>query len=137
MADPTGNVLPVKPTTITVTCDTDLSAKQGYAVTYDATDPQNVNLAADAAAVHYPVVEGQAGATGAKKSMTIAIGGHCEVKLGGTVAPGDFLAATTDGRWIKTVTAGDHYGAIANDTGVANDLITAQVVQGMVSEAGA
>ncbi len=132
MADPTGAVIPVAPVSITVTCDSDLSAKFGFAVTLDTTDEQNVNLAAAATAFPFPVLEGADGSA-AKKVMTIAIGGTCLLKAGGAIAPGDKLTSDGSGKWIATVTDHQFYGAIALEIGATDDEIVALVSQGTVS----
>lgn len=118
----------------TVTMDTDLSEKAGYAVNLDTTDENNVNLASGATAVPFVLLEGAAGATGAKLGGTIARpGSTVPVKLGGTVAPGDKLTSDGNGKWITTTTNHDHYGCIAMQIGAANDEIEAEVAIGTVS----
>lgn len=119
--------------TRTVTMDSDLSAKAGYAVTLDAADDNNVDLAAAATAFPFVLLEGAAGASGAKLAGAIAISGRVVVKLGGTVAPGDKLTSDGNGKWIKTVTNTQHYGAVAMQIGVTGDEIEASVERGTVS----
>lgn len=119
--------------TRSVTCDTDLSSKEGYAVNFDATDDNNVNIGADATLFPFVLQEGAAGAVGGKKSCTIAISGRSKVKLGGTVAPGDPLTSDSSGKWVKTTTNHDKYGAIACQIGVANDIVEVSCERGFVS----
>ncbi len=119
--------------TRTVTMDSDLSAKTYYAVNLDAADDNNVDIASGATAFPYVLVEGAAGASGAKKLGTIVISGRTKLKLGGTVAPGDKLTSDGNGKWIKTVTDKDCYGAVAQQIGVANDVIEATAERGTVS----
>lgn len=118
--------------TRTVTMDSDLSAKAGYAVNLDATDDNNVDLASAATAVPFVLMEGVDGSS-AKANGTIALSGRVVLKLGGTVAPGDKLTANASGEWIKTTTDTNHYGAVALQIGVDGDEIEAWVVQGMVA----
>lgn len=118
--------------TRTITMDSDLSNKEGYAVALDATDDNNVNLLEAATSVPFVLLDCGNGAT-TKYNGSIALSGRVKVKLGGTVAPGDKLTATTAGVWIKTVTDKDNYGAIALQIGASGDLCEAMVVQGMVS----
>jgi len=118
--------------TRTVTMDSDLSTKTYYAVNLDASDEENVDIAADATKFPFPLVEGAVGASGAKKNGVIALSGRCKVKVGGTVAPGDRLTSNGSGLWIATTTDGDLYGCIALEIGAANDVIEVLVVQGNV-----
>lgn len=118
--------------TRSVTMDSNLSSKEGYAVKLDATDDDNVDLTEDATAVPF-VLQDCGNGSSAKYTGSIALSGRVKVKLGGTVAPGDKLTATTGGVWIKTVTNKDNYGAIALQIGATGDLCEALVAQGMVS----
>lgn len=118
--------------TRTVTMDSNLTDKEGYAVTLDTTDDDNVNLAASAAAFPFVLLDGGDGSSGDYVG-SIALSGRTKVKLGGTVVPGSKLTSDGNGKWIATVTNLDHYGAIALQIGVANDVIEVLVVQGMVS----
>lgn len=118
--------------TKTVTMDSDLSAKAGYAVNLDATDEENVNLASAATAFPFVLLEGADGSS-AKATGSIVISGRAVVKAGGTIAPGDKLTSDGSGKWIKTTTDTNHYGAIALEIGAANDEIEVLVVQGTVA----
>lgn len=118
--------------TETVTMDSDLSAKTYYAVNRDATDDNNVNLASDASAFPYVLVEGYDGST-TERLGVIATGGVAKVKLGGTVAPGDKLTSDGNGKWVKTTTDTNHYGAVAEQIGVANDIIPVTIERGMIA----
>lgn len=120
--------------TRTITMDSNLSNKEGYAVAMDATDDDNVNLLEAATFIPFVLLDCGNGAT-SKYTGSIALGGRVKVKLGGTVAPGDKLTATTGGVFIKTTTDKDNYGAIAMQIGASGDLCEALVVQGMVSAA--
>ena len=119
--------------TRTITMDTDLTDKEGYAVNLDTTDDNNVNLAAGATLFPFVLLDGGVGTASADYDGSIALSGRTKVKLGGTVAPGDKLTSDGNGKWITTVTDKNHYGAIALQIGAANDLIEALVVQGLVS----
>jgi hypothetical protein len=119
------------PETLSVTCDTDLSLKAEYAAILDVSDEGNVDIAADATKFPFPIVEGAAGATGAKKVMTVAIDGCAKVKCGGSVLPGDKLTSDSAGKWVPTTTNGELYGAIALEAGATNDVIHVKVAQGV------
>lgn len=128
---PTG-VLTTEVQTKTVTMDSDLSAKAGYAVNLDATDNENVDLASGASAFPYILLEGADGSSD-KATGSIVRSGVAKVKLGGTVAPGDKLTSDGSGLWIKTVTDHNHYGAVAEAIGVSGDFINASAERGTVS----
>ena len=130
MADPTG-VVYGKPETISLTCDTDLSAKEGFAVNLDTTDEQNVNLASASSAFPFPLLEGADGDTGAKKVITVIVAGWAKLKAGAAILPGDKLTSDSAGKWVPTASNGEHYGAIAFEIGATDDLIIAKVVQGV------
>ena len=116
-----------------VTMDSDLSAKAGYAVNLDTTDENNVNLASGATAgFPFVLIEGADGSV-AKADGTIARRGTVIAKLGGTVAPGDRLTSDGSGLWIATTTDHQFYGCIAMQIGAANDEIEVEVERGMVS----
>lgn len=118
--------------TRSVTMDTDLSNKEGYAVSMDTTDDNNVNLLEAATAVPF-VLNDCGDGSASKVTGSIVFAGRAKVKLGGVVAPGDKLTATTGGKWIATTTDKNNYGAIAMAIGTTDDIIEAIVVQGMVS----
>lgn len=118
--------------TRTVRIDSNLSDKTGYAVSLDATDFPVVNLLAAATSVPFVLLEGADGSATATTG-TIVTAGRTQVKLGGTVAPGDKLTATTNGVWIKTTTAGNNFGAISEEVGASGDFISVLVAQGMVA----
>lgn len=119
--------------TRTVTMDSDLTDKEMFAVTLDATDDNNVNLAAAATGFPFVLLDGGVGTASVDYTGSIALSGRVKVKLGGTVAPGDKLTSDGNGKWITTVTDKDHFGAIALQIGAANDVIEAWVVQGLIS----
>lgn len=118
--------------TRTVTMDSNLANKEGYAVALDATDDNNVNLSEDSTLIPFVLQDCGNGAT-TEYIGSIAVGGRVKVKLGGTVAPGDKLTPTTGGVWIKTVTDHQNYGVIAMQIGASGDLCEALVAQGMIS----
>lgn len=126
-----GNILKIKPATLTMTCDTDLSAKGGFGCVLDTTDFDNVNLAGAAANHAYVIYEGALGAAGAKQECTVAIGGFAEAKLGGTVTINDKLTTDADGKWVVAA-AGEAYSCVAWKSGVVNDLIAVLVERGIV-----
>lgn len=129
MADPTGTVYGA-PVTITLTCDSDLSAKGNYAVNLDTTDERNANLAADSSKFPFPLIEGEDGSV-SKAQISVAVQGFAKVKCGGSVLPGDKLTADSAGKWVPTATSGEHYGAIALEIGATNDVIGVIVSQGV------
>ncbi len=55
----------------------------------------------------------------------------CGIQLGGTVAAGDYLEATTGGVAITCSTDGHFYGGIALQAGVTGQVIEMQVQLGM------
>lgn len=119
--------------TASITIDTNLTDKEMYFVAPDATDDDVYNIA-NANDVCFPLSEGGNGATTAIKG-TIVLAGVTKLKLGGTVAQGDKLAADSAG---KGVVAGDaaHYHAIAMAKGVDGDIIPVLISHG-VTPAGA
>jgi Uncharacterized conserved protein (DUF2190) len=54
------------------------------------------------------------------------------VKLGGTVAVGDLITSDANGRGVATTTAGNRYIGIAEQAGVAGDLITYLRAPGLI-----
>lgn len=54
------------------------------------------------------------------------------VKLGGTVAAGDLLTSDANGKAIATTTAGNRYIGIAEQAGVANDVISYLRAPGLI-----
>lgn len=118
--------------TRTVSMDSDLSDKEMFLATLDATDEENVNIAAAATAFPFVLIDAGDGSS-AKYWGSIAIGGRVKVKAGGTIAPGDMLTSDADGKAITTVTNLNYYGLIALEIGAANDVIEALVAFGTVS----
>lgn len=53
----------------------------------------------------------------------------CPLEIGGTVAIGDKLTATTGGKGITTTTDKHHVGAIAQQAGVSGDIIKVKPVR--------
>lgn len=126
----TGNVIAPAPITITIDTAADLSAKDGYACKISADN--TIALAEAATTPVFPIIEGNDGSTTVTDN-TIAVGGATDFKLGGTVAVGDKLTATTAGAWIATTTDTNNYGGIALKAGVTGDLIPGLVMQGMIA----
>lgn len=116
--------------TETVNIATDLSDKEYFAVNYSADN--TVAIAADATKVPYILVEGVDGSSAADIG-TIAPEGSYKFKLGGTVAVGDKLTSDSAGKWIKTITDKDNYGAVAKQAGVADDIVEGDINRGMIS----
>lgn len=118
--------------TKTVLIDTNLSGKEGYAVSLDTSDDGVVNLLAAATSVPFVLYEGADGSS-EQTVGAIVISGETEVKAGGAIVPGDKLTATTGGKWIKTTTDTNNYGAIALETGADGDMIAVKVERGMIA----
>jgi len=118
--------------TRTVRIDTDLSRKSGYAVSLDTTDVPVANLLAAATSVPFVLLDGADGSV-TPTVGTIVTSGRTKVMLGGTVAPGDKLTATTNGVWIKTTTDTNNYGAIAEEVGATGQMCGVLVAQGMIA----
>lgn len=115
----------------TVQIDTDLTGKEGYAVAFDGTDENVVNLTAVASAPMYVLVDGGdvAGSASAPVNGAIANTGEAIVKIGGNVTQGQYLMPTTNGVWI-TATDGNYYGCQAQENGVSGDEIRARIQSG-------
>lgn len=60
---------------------------------------------------------------GGSANVAVQVAGFVKVKLGGTVAIGDKLVATTAGAVIKTTTATDLYFAVAQEAGASGEYI--------------
>ncbi len=130
MATPNTGTVIGRPETRSVQIAVDLSGKEHTLV--KATDDNKVVATADATATPRVLLTGIDGST-TEQTGTIVIGGRTKVKLGGTVATGDKLTATTAGVAIATTTDGDEYGLIAEAAGVSGDIIPVQVVEGTIS----
>lgn len=128
----TGNTL-INVNTRSVQIDSNLSDKSGYAVNWDASDENVVNIAADATKFPMVLCDDGDGSTTQLTGSVYLPGSIVEVKLGGTVAAGDKLTSDGNGKWITTTTDTQHYGAIAQEGGDSNDLIEALVMPGMVA----
>ncbi len=115
----------------TVQIDTDLTGKEGYAVDFDGSDENVVNLTADGATPMFVLVDGGevAGSASAPQNGAIATNGEVLIKTGGVVAQGTFLMPTTGGVWI-TATDGNYYGCQALEDGASGDVIRAVVRAG-------
>lgn len=123
-------VTTIPPVTLSMTADSDLSAKFGFAANLDTADDLNVDLAANSTKFPFPIVEGADGSA-AKAGVTVAVAGGATVVCGASVLPGDKLTANAAGRWIPTTTTGEHYGAIALVAGANLDQISVLVTQGI------
>jgi hypothetical protein len=64
--------------------------------------------------------------------VDISIAPISNVRLGGTVAAGDLLTADANGRAIATTTPGHRYIGIAEQAGVANDVISYLRAPGLI-----
>lgn len=118
--------------TRSVQIDTDLSDKECFLVNFDGSDDFVVNIASGATEFPWVLTEGGDGSTD-ELTGSIAVGGRVKIKLGGTVAAGDKITSDGSGKGITTTTDTNHYGLIALQAGVLNDLIEAIVFPGMVA----
>jgi hypothetical protein len=125
----TGNTQNVV-TTRSVRIASNLSGKEGYAVGF--TDDNTVALLEAATSIPFILIEGIDGSSEAGTG-TILLTGSYPVKLGGSVAQGDKLTATTGGVWITTVTDKNNFGAIATADGASGDRLEAIASVGMIS----
>lgn len=117
----TGNITTAL-VTKTITIDTNLANKEYHFVAFDATDENVVNLLEAATSMPLVLLDSADGSTTAARG-SIALGGVTKLKIGGTVAAGASLTATTAGVAIATTTDGDRAGAIALEGGVTGDII--------------
>ena len=117
-----------KPDTRTVTLDTNLENKTYYAVKFDSTDDDVVNLAEDGAAPSFVLGDSGNGST-TELVGSIVVGGETYAKLGGTVSAGAYLMPTSGGAWV-TATDGNYYGCQALRGGVSGDQIPVKVIGG-------
>jgi hypothetical protein len=118
--------------TLTVRMDSDLSAKAGYAVDFDGTDDNVVNLVEDGATQAYILEEGTDGS--ATESVgVIVVSGRTTAKTAGVVNAGDPLVPTTAGALIKATVDTEYICAVALENGASGDIIQVQAVQGTLS----
>ena len=115
--------------TRSVQIESNLAAQEYTFVKFSTTTDGVVEQATDATAPVYILNEGYDGTSGARTGSVI-MGGQAKLKVGGTVAAGDFLTADGSGLGVATTTANAKYGATALEAGVANDVVMVQVVQG-------
>lgn len=108
--------------TRSVLIDSDLSGKEGYFVTFDATDDNVVNLAAAATAVHLPLVEGKLGSSSSVQTGTIAYGGRCKILLAATIAAGTYVMSDGNGKAIAA-TNGKYSPGFLAVGGVSGDIV--------------
>lgn len=117
--------------TRSVTCDTDLSAKQNYLVSLDSSDDNVVNLATAATSPQFVLLEGKDGSTTAQAGL-IAYGGRAKVKLGDTVVPGGPVMANGSGLAVPATT-GKYIAGFLVKGGVVNDIVEMIVAPGVYS----
>lgn len=115
----------------TVQIDTDLTGLEGYAVDFDGSDENVVNLTADGVTPSFVLVDcgPVAGTATALQNGAIANTGEAIVKAGGTVGQGNYLMPTTGGKWI-VATDGNFYGCQALENGVSDDEIRVRIQSG-------
>lgn len=114
-----------------VIADSDLSAKQYYLVTLDASDDNVVNLAAAATAAQFVLTEGANGSSTSPKAASIAVGGRTKVTLGGTVGAGVPFMSDASGKAIAA-TNGKYQAGILLKGGVSGDVVECLVTPGVV-----
>lgn len=132
MADNSTAPITGKIDTQTVRIDSDLSDKEYYAVDFDGTDRNVVNLVADGDTQGFLLETAGDGSTN-ETTGTIIISGRTKAKLVGTVAAGDHLRPSTGGALIKNVTDTKFSCAIALEAGVSGDLISVKAMQGSLA----
>jgi len=115
-----------------VRMDSDLSAKAGHAVDFDATDENVVNLVEDGATQAFILDEGNDGSS-VETVGVIAISGRTIAKLLGTVVAGDPLVPTTGGALIKATVDTEYVCANALQSGVSGDEIEVEANQGTLA----
>ena len=130
MAFPNTGTVTGRPETRSVQVATNLTGKEYTFVKLSTLN--KVVATADATATPYVLTEGVDGSV-TERTVAIVIGGRTKIKLGGTVAIGDRLTATTGGVAIATTTDGDEYGLIAEAAGVSGDIIPATFAEGTIS----
>lgn len=130
MANPTGLVTDQLQTR-SVQIDTNLTDKEYYFVTFDLTDDNVVNLAADGALPTFVLLEGKDGSSGGTKTGTVALSGVTKLKINATISAGQYLKSDANGKGVLATT-GTNSGAVALESGVAGDLITVQAGQCVV-----
>ncbi len=113
----------VKGFTKTLTSAADLSAKAGYIAKIDTSG--NLDLAAAATNKIVGVIESNDGGSGATAVYQFL--GTVKVKLGGTVAIGDWVTADSAGKGVATTTDKDVAIGRALEAGVSGDMIEVQL----------
>ena len=63
--------------------------------------------------------------------VDVATGGMWPVQLGAAAARGDLLKSDANGKGTPVSAANDRYGALALESGVADDVVMCVVVQGV------
>ena len=109
--------------TKTLTAGEDLSAKATYIGQLDASG--NLEVGEGATDLIVGVIIANEGGSGA--AATYQFGGTAKVKIGGTVAIGDFVTSDSAGLAVATTTDGDVIIGRALEAGSANDVIEVQL----------
>lgn len=118
--------------TSTVRIDSDLDAKEYYAVDFDGTDKNVVNLVEDGATQAFLLNTAGDGSSN-EVVGSIVRGGQTKAKLVGTVAAGDPLVPSTGGALIKATVDTEFVVATALLAGVSGDVISVEVCQGTLA----
>lgn len=119
-----------KPETRSVLLTTNLTDKENYIVNLHATNQDEcLGLAVDATKNMYPLLEGYDGSS-IPKTGTIAIGGTCKVKLGGTVTVNSFLTSDNAGKAIACTADNQLHFGVALQNGVNGDIIVCKIAHG-------
>ncbi len=118
--------------TKSVRIDSDLSDKEYYAVDFDSSDRNVVNLVADGNTQGFILITAVDGSSTPGFGV-IVLSGRTKAKLVGTVAAGDPLAPSTGGALIKNVTDTKYTCATALEAGVSGDIIEVEANQGTLS----
>jgi hypothetical protein len=118
--------------TQTVRIDSDLSDKEYYAVDFDGTDRNVVNLVADGDTQGFILITAGDGSS-TPTTGVIVLSGPTKAKIVGTVAAGDPLRPSTGGALIKNVTDTKYNCATALEAGVTGDVIRVMANQGTLA----
>ena len=132
MADNSTAPITGKIDTSTVRIDSDLSDKEYYAVDFDGTDRNVVNILADGATQGFLLITAGNGSSN-ETTGVIVRKGQTKAKLVGTVAAGDPLVPSTGGALIKATVDTEYIIANALEAGVTGDIIAVEANQGTLS----
>lgn len=112
-------------------CETDLSARQ---YTYVKLTSNKV-VAAGAGDAPVGILQNAPnGSSTAPATAVVRLFGASKLKLGGTVAQGNFLKSDANGKGVAVAAQHDQYGSEAKSSGVSGDLILVVLVRGKATQ---